>query len=208
MQTIRVSPVNPDAATISAAVRILLDGGVIAFATDTLYGLAADPRREDAVSKLFDAKGRDERVPVPLIAADLEQARAAGEFGELELRLARHFWPGPLTIVVPAKPIVSKEILAGRETVGIRVPAHEVARALCASVGSCLTATSANLSGHEAPASASDIDPRLAARIDAIVDSGPAPGGLPSTIVSASADGVQLLRAGAIAWDRVIKLLQ
>jgi L-threonylcarbamoyladenylate synthase len=181
---------------------------VIAFATDTLYGLAADPRRDDAVEKVFDAKGRGEHVPVPLIAADLDQARDAGEFGALELRLAQQFWPGALTIVVAAHGRVARRVLAGGSTVGIRVPAHEVARALCASMGSCLTATSANLAGHPAPASATEIDPVLAARIDAVLDSGPAPGGPPSTIVDVSSGQPRLVRAGAIAWDRVIKSLE
>ena len=208
MQTFTVASENPDPATIAAVVAILRSGGVVAFATDTLYGLAADPRRDDAVGRVFEAKGRDEDVPVPLIAANLEQAQQMGEFGELELRLAQHFWPGPLTIVVPAKSGIARRILAGGTTVGIRVPAHEVARALCGSMASCLTATSANRSGEPAPASAHEIDPHLASRIQAVLDSGPAPGGPPSTIVSASSDGLHLLRGGAIDWDRVLKSLQ
>ena len=193
---------------MAEAAAILQRGGVVAFATDTLYGLAADPRREDAVKKLFAAKGRDDRVPMPLVAADLDQAQQAGTFGEIELRLARQFWPGPLTIVVPARPLIATAIRGGGTTIGVRVPAHAVARALCRGMGWCLTATSANLSGEPSPASASELDRRLVSRIDAILDSGAAPGGAPSTIVAASRDGVRLLRAGAIAWNRVLESLQ
>ena len=201
----KVSPREPDPLVLERAADILHRGGILALATDTLYGLAADPCSEEAVEKLFEAKGRGERMPIPLIAADLAQAREMGEFGAIELRLAAEFWPGPLTIVVPARPGVVARVLAGGTTVGIRVPSHEVARALAARMGRCLTATSANLTGRPAPATADEIDPALLARIDAVLDSGPAPGGSPSTIVGVKSGRPELLRAGAIAWDRVIR---
>jgi L-threonylcarbamoyladenylate synthase len=203
-----VSPRSPDGATVGRAVEILRGGGVIAFATDTFYGLAADPRRDDAVDRVFDAKGRPDSMPIPLVAADLPQAGGVAEFGEVELSLARHFWPGPLTIVAPARQGLAQRVLGPGSTIAVRVPAHEVARALCASFGHCLTATSANLTGKASPSAVPDIDPALAARIDAALDSGPAPGGPPSTIVTVASGRLQLIRAGAIAWDRVIKSLQ
>ena len=208
LRVIRVSSSDPDRGGIEAAVEILRGGGVVAFATDTLYGLAADPRRDEAVRRVFEAKGRDEKVPIPLVAADLAQARQLGEFGELDLKLAREFWPGPLTIVVAATTSVSSAVLAGGTTVGIRVPAHEVARTLCRCFGSCVTASSANPSGRPAPATASNLDLDLVSRIDAVLDSGPAPGGAPSTIVTTRSGEVELLREGAIDWKRVIKSLQ
>ena len=197
-----------DPQVIARAVQILRGGGVIAFATDTLYGLGADPRNAQAIEKLFTAKGRGERMPIPLIAADVEQARETGTFGEIELRLAREFWPGPLTIVVPARSGLAARVLGGGTTVGIRVPSHDVARALCAGIGRCVTATSANVTGYPAPVSADEIDPALMTRIDAVLDSGPAPGGPPSTIVTVKSGRPELLRAGAVAWDRVIRSLQ
>jgi L-threonylcarbamoyladenylate synthase len=208
MRVIPVSATNPEPASIAAAVEVLRRGGLIAFATDTLYGLAADPRRDDAVRRVFEAKGRDETVPIPLVASDLAQAQQLGAFGELDLKLARRFWPGPLTIVVPAKSGVSRAVLAGGTTVGIRVPAHEVARALCRDFGGCVTASSANLSSRSAPATASDLHADLVSRIDAVLDSGPAPGGPPSTIVTTRSGRAELLREGAIEWERVIKSLQ
>ena len=208
MKHYTISPRNPDPAAIAEVAAIINSGGVVAFPTDTLYGLAVDPRSDAALERLFAVKGRDAGVAVPLIAADMSQAREVGTFGETELRLARAFWPGPLTIVVPASSAVSRRALGGRDTVGIRVPAHEVATALCRSSTICLTATSANRSGHPAPASVADIDPELLARIDAVLDAGPAPGGPPSTVVTIVSGRPELVRAGAIAWDRVLKSLE
>jgi L-threonylcarbamoyladenylate synthase len=205
MMTLTISPDRPDPRVIGEAVALLRDGGVLAYATDTLYGLAVDPRREDAVDRLFALKGRDERAPIPLIAADLAQAQSIGEFGERERRLAEDFWPGPLTIAVPARPGLAARVLAGGPTIAVRVPAHKVACSLARVLGSPITATSANLSGQPAPSTPSQLDPALLARIDAVLDSGPAPGGAPSTIVAAARDGFRLLRAGAIAWDRVLR---
>lgn len=205
MITLTMLPDRPDARVIAEAVALLRDGRVMAYATDTLYGLAVDPRRDDAVEKLFDAKGRDERMPIPLIAADLAQAQSIGEFSQPELRLAEAFWPGPLTIVVPARSGLAARVLAGGGTVAVRVPASHVARLLARGLGSPITATSANLSGHPAAAAASELDPALTEKIDAVLDSGRAPGGAPSTIVAATRDGFRLVRSGAIAWDRVLR---
>jgi L-threonylcarbamoyladenylate synthase len=205
MLTYTISATRPDSKVIAAAADILRVGGVVAYATDTLYGLAVDPRQDEAVARLFDVKGRQERQAIPLIAASLEQAQAVGEFSEPEVRLAREFWPGPLTIVVPARSGLSSRVLAGGLTIGIRVPAHAVARALAGELGSPITSTSANRSGGAAPASASALDSEIARRIDAVIDSGPAPGGEPSTIVTMTSGELQLLRAGAIAWDRVLR---
>ncbi len=196
--------VDPDA--LSRAVEVLRADGLVAYPTDTVYGIAADPRSELAIDRVFALKGRDPGTAVPLIASDTAQAMAAGEFGPRELRLAEAFWPGPLSIVVPAKPTVSRAVLGQRDSVALRVPAHVVARQLAAAFGFCITATSANPSGH-APAEAADRVIEMLPGVDLVLDAGPAPGGLPSTIVALDDDGPVLVRAGAIAWDRVIKLL-
>ena len=208
MKRFNVTPHDPDPAAIAEVAAIVRGGGVVAFPTDTLYGLAVDPRQDDAVERLFGVKGRDAGAAVPLIAADIDQAREAGTFGAIELRLARAFWPGPLTIVVPASRALARRVLGGGDTVGIRVPAHEVALALCRSAATCLTATSANLSGSPAPAAAAGIDAELVARLDGVLDAGPAPGGPPSTIVAVVSGRPRLVRAGAIAWDRVLESLE
>jgi L-threonylcarbamoyladenylate synthase len=142
-----VDPIAPDAQTIAAAVDVLRRGGIVAYPTDTLYGLAVDPHSDRAVDRVFAVKARDRSAAVALIAADVLQAQQAGTFGASELALARAFWPGPLTIVVPAAPSLSKRLSGDLDTVGVRVPAHAVARALAGAFGSCITATSANVSG-------------------------------------------------------------
>jgi L-threonylcarbamoyladenylate synthase len=144
---------------------------------------------------------------MPLIAADLAQAEAAGVFGPRERRLADAFWPGPLSIVVPAMAALSRLALGERETVAVRVPASHVARALAARFGFAIVATSANVSGGPPAATAPDVARTLADRIDCLLDGGAAPGGPPSTIVEIDQTGVRLHREGAIARERVLKSL-
>src|SRR5574338_109553 len=162
---------------IDCAVGVLRDGGVVAYPTDTLYGLAVDPRRDDAVEKLFAVKGRDLSAAIPLIAADQAQAERVAEFGDVERQLAAAFWPGPLSIVAPARSGLSPLVLAGRTNVAVRVPAHAIAAGLAAAFGFCVTATSANLSGEPATADPAIVTRTLAGRVDFVLDEGRAPGG-------------------------------
>lgn len=205
--TLRVDARSPDLAVIREAAQMIRDGLVIAYPTDTMYGLAVDPRNADAVQRLYALKGRPESSALTLIAADLGQAQAAGQMTATAARLASRWWPGPLTIVVPARATLAREILAGGTTVGIRVPDHDVAIALARETGFCVTATSANRSGATAASSAAAILDALP-DVDAIVDAGPSRGGAPSTIVNAANRDVMLVRAGAVAWDRVLESLQ
>ena len=208
MIRLTVDPFAPAPDAIATAVDALRDGGIVAYPTDTLYGLAVDPRRDAAVKRLFDVKERDRAAAIALIAADVSQAQEAGTFGASELALARAFWPGPLTIVVPASTQLSRWLGAELGTVGVRVPAHAVARAIASAFGWCITATSANVSGRPGAMTADEAAAALDGRIDAIVDAGPAPGGAPSTIVELVEGRPVLRRAGAIAWDRVLESLQ
>lgn len=204
---LQVDPDDPDPAVIREAAEMIREGLVVAYPTDTLYGLAVDPRNPEAVRRLFELKGRPEGSALTLIAADVAHARAAGDLTMHAERLASRWWPGPVTIVVRARPILSREALAGGATVGIRIPDHAVAIALARDVGFCVTATSANRSGAT---SASTPEAAAAALpdVDGILDGGPSSGGLPSTIVDASAVDVTLIRAGAVPWERVLKSLQ
>ncbi len=192
---------------VAAAVEVLRRGGVVAYPTDTLYGLAVDPRSQAAVDRLFDVKGRERTQAIPLIAADLEQARCAGCFGRDELRLAAAFWPGPLAIVVRAEDTLARNLAAADGTVAIRVPAHDLARALAHAFGFCLTATSANLSADPPTASPDVVADTIGDRVDILLDGGDAPGGPPSTIVGIRDGTPTLVRAGAIAWERVLESL-
>jgi L-threonylcarbamoyladenylate synthase len=207
MRRFAVSAEGPDPAAIAAAVEVLRAGGVVAFPTDTLYGLAVDPRNAEAVERLFALKARDRNVAVPLVSSDLEQAMMAGEFGPRERRVADVFWPGPLSVVVPARPVIARASRGGGRTIAIRVPAHAVARELAAAFGFCVTATSANTAGQPPAVSASAVALALP-DVDLLLDGGHAPGGAPSTLVAFDNDGPVLLRAGVVAWDRVIKSLQ
>jgi L-threonylcarbamoyladenylate synthase len=193
---------------IRRAGEILRRGGVVAYPTDTLYGLAADPRSAEAVRRLFEAKGRESSLAIPLIASTLEQALKAGEFSDAHVRLAKAFWPGPLTIVVPARSTIARDLLGGGSTVAIRVPAHPVAAALAAELGFCITSTSANRSGQVPATTAEQVAVDLGDAVDLVVDGGPSRGGPPSTIVELSEHGPRLIRAGAVPWDRVLESLQ
>jgi L-threonylcarbamoyladenylate synthase len=208
MKRLLVDPRDPDAAAIESAAEALRQGGVVAYPTDTLYALAVDPRSDAAVTRLYALKGRDTGVAIALIAADAAQAQLAGPFGPSEMKLAEAFWPGPLTILVPAAAGMSRLLSGGTGTIGVRVPAHEVARRLAAAFGSCITATSANISGEPAFTTAGDVAKVFDRRIDVLLDGGPAPGGPPSTIVQLVDGRPALLRAGAVAWDRVLESLQ
>jgi L-threonylcarbamoyladenylate synthase len=127
-----------------------------------------------------------------------------GELSPCAGRLAAHFWPGPLTLVIPAPGVLAGEVTGGMGTVAIRVPAHAVARALCDAAGVPLTATSANLSGRPPTNSPDVVAEELGARLDLLVDAGPTPGGSPSTIVDVTGAEPRLIRAGAVAWDAVL----
>jgi len=205
--TLTVDARAPDPAAIREAARMIRDGFVVAYPTDTLYGLAVDPRNAYAVQRLYALKGRAETSALTVIAADIAQARLAGALTPPAERLARDWWPGPLTIVVPADTVLAPAALAGGHTVGIRVPAHAVAVELAREAGFCITATSANRSGSTA-CSVPDAVRAALPDLDAIVDAGPARGGEPSTIVGAFDRDVTLIRQGAVPWDRVLRSLQ
>jgi len=208
MVILHVDRDTPDPAVIAKAVDVLRAGGIVAYPTDTLYGLAVDPTTDNAVDRLYAAKGRDRALAVPLIAGNLTLACDAGILDADSLRLAHAFWPGPLSIVVPAAPRMSRQLLSSDGTVAIRIPAHPVARAISTAFGSCITATSANVSG-EAPANTADDARRTVGdRIDAIIDAGSTAGGAPSTVVQITSHGPRLIRAGAIVWERVLESLE
>jgi L-threonylcarbamoyladenylate synthase len=200
-----VSAVSPDTESIGRAAALLRRGGIVAIPTDTLYGLAADPFSLVAVQRIFTIKDRAAERALPLVASSLEQVESRiGTLTPLARRLAERHWPGPLTLVVGAPDAIVAEVTGGGPTVGVRVPAHEVTRALCEACGGPLTATSANLSGQPPTSDPDVVCQTLGERIDLLVDAGISPGGLPSTIVEATGSEPRLIRAGAISWDSVL----
>ena len=191
---------RPEAALLDA-VRAIQSGGVIAMPTDTFYGLAVDPFRADAVAKIFAVKGRSAERALPLIAADADQVRdRIGSLPPLAERLASRFWPGPLTMLLVAPATLAAGVSGGTGKVGVRVPDHAVARALCAACGTPLTATSANVSGAPPSADPDEIWRTLGDGIDVLVDAEMTAGGSPSTIVDVTGSAPTLVRAGAIPW--------
>src|SRR5207247_2110980 len=142
--SLRVEPLTCEPDELAPAVAWLRAGGVVAFPTDTLYGLAVDPTSAAAVHALFDLKGRDRSAPVPLVAASVHQVQAVSAGWTLMAeRLSARFWPGPLSLVLDAAPNVPDDVHAGTRSIAIRVPSHRVAQGLCAAWGGALTATSA-----------------------------------------------------------------
>jgi len=197
-----------DPVLIVRACVILRAGGVVAFPTDTFYGLAADPRNPGAVARLFAIKGRAAGQAVPVIAADEAQAADAVHFDDRALRLSRAFWPGPLSLVLPARAVICGDVKAADGTVAVRVPAADGARSLARAFGFCITATSANYSGDEPMTSAPAVSRALGGVLDLVLDGGDTAGGAPSTLVDLREESPRLVRAGAIAWDRVLRSLE
>ena len=178
------------APAIEAAARCLGQGGLVAFPTETVYGLGADAGNGEAIARLYAAKGRPSFNPLIAHVANADAARRLGRLDVAAERLAAAFWPGPLTLVLPKRPGggVADLALAGLDSVAVRVPAHPVARALLAALKGPVVAPSANRSGHVSATSAAHVLADLRGRIDMVIDAGPCPVGVESTIVSLLGD--------------------
>ena len=194
---------SPDAKGLSQAADLLRCGGLVAFPTETVYGLGADATRDDAVARIFEAKGRPRFNPLIAHLPDLSMVERYAVLTPLAERLARAFWPGPMTLVLPLKGGLSPLVTAGLDSVAIRLPAHPVARALLEAFGGPLAAPSANPSGRISPVTARHVLDGLDGRIEAVVDGGSCAVGLESTILDARGDAPVLLRAGGLASEAV-----
>ena len=188
------------------AAQIVSAGGVIAFRTDTFYGLGADPFNVAAVSKIRELKGREENKPILLLLSEASVGdRFIADRSEAFEEVARKFWPGPLTIVGVAVANLPRGITAGTGTVGVRVPADEAVRDLVRSCGGALTATSANPSGREPARSAKEVFDYFGDRVDLIIDGGEVIATEPSTIVDVTTSPPRVIRKGAIPDDAILK---
>ena len=202
----RVLKADRDA--IAAAARCLAEGGLVAFPTETVYGLGADAGNGEAVARLYAAKGRPSFNPLIAHVADVDAARRVGVFTPAAEKLAAAFWPGPLTLVLARQAAcgVADLALAGLDTVAVRLPAHSVPSALLKEFGRPVVAPSANRSGHVSPTSVAHVLADLRGRIDLVIDAGPCEVGVELTIVSC-ADEPSLLRPGGIAREAIEGIL-
>jgi L-threonylcarbamoyladenylate synthase len=193
---------------VAAAARCLADGGLVAFPTETVYGLGADATNAAAIARLYQAKGRPSFNPLITHVRDLAAAQRIARFDAQAVALAEAFWPGPLTLVLPKTKDcpVADLATAGLETIAIRVPAHPVAREILRAFGGPVVAPSANLSGHVSPTTAAHVQSDLMGRIDLIVDGGPVAVGVESTIVGCF-DQPMLLRPGGLPRGEIERVL-
>ncbi|MDP1883137.1 MAG: L-threonylcarbamoyladenylate synthase, partial [Bradyrhizobium sp.] len=195
-------------AAVAEAGRCLGQGGLVAFPTETVYGLGADATNPAAIARLYQAKGRPAFNPLIAHVGDLQAARKIAHFGTTATTLAGAFWPGPLTLVLPrsADCAVAELAAAGLDTIAVRVPAHPVALAILRAFGGPVVAPSANLSGHVSPTTAAHVQGDLAGRIDLIVDGGPVAVGVESTIVGCF-EPPMLLRPGGLPRENIERVL-
>lgn len=195
---------HPD--SIGAALKVLNDGGIIAFPTDTVYGLAAPAFSPEGIEKLYQIKDRALTKAIPILIGELAHIPLiAPDMPAAAQTLAARFWPGALTLVIPRSPTLP-DVLSANPTVAVRMPYHAYALALIRRSGP-LAATSANLSGQANPLSAGDVLDQLGGRVDLILDGGPVDGGIPSTIVDCTGETTSILRQGAIPENQIFAAL-
>jgi L-threonylcarbamoyladenylate synthase len=197
-----IDPHCPDPGVLAGAAEALRRGELVAFPTETFYGLGAAALDAGAVRRVFEVKGRPESRPL-LVLVDSEamvEAVAAEVPAAARALMARH-WPGPLTLVLRARPSVPAEVHAGTGTVGVRLSPHPVATGLVRALGGPVTAPSANLTGEPPPSDAAAVRRVFEGKIALILDAGPTPGGLPSTVLDVTVDPPRVIRAGAVVVE-------
>jgi L-threonylcarbamoyladenylate synthase len=192
---------------IKLAVAILKKGGIVAFPTDTVYGLGADPLNEQAVDRIYKVKKRPHNLSLPLLLADKSDLlKVASVVPEIAWQLAERFLPGGLTLVLIKSPWVPRSVTAGGDTVAVRIPDHPVPIALIRGLGTPIVGTSANLSGKPSPVTAEEVREQLGDEVDFIIDCGRCPGGTESTVLDVSSEVPTLMREGAIPKVEITKL--
>lgn len=204
MNTIVIPADSPEA--IPRALEILNRGGLVAFPTDTVYGVGALVYDGKAVESIYPAKDRSVEKAIPVLIADAADMDKVGiDIPDIARRIAARFFPGPLTCIIPKQPTLPSAVSA-TSTVGVRAPDHEVARALLRAAGP-MAVTSANISGQPSPSTAEEVLAQLNGRIELIIDGGKTPGGVPSTVVDCTNDEIKILREGPISLEEIkIKL--
>jgi L-threonylcarbamoyladenylate synthase len=207
-EVLKIDPENPDKYLLTKAVQIIEKGGVIAYPTETFYGLGADGRNENAIERIFLIKGRDIKNPLSVIIGDRRDVRDLVEgIPDSALRLMETFWPGALTLVFTASRNVSSRLTAGTGKIGVRVSSHPIATALAKELRHPITATSANPSGAGECTSVHEVIKCIGDKIDAVIDGGRTPGGKGSTIIDVTIHPPAILREGAISGPLILRAL-
>lgn len=193
---------------IHQAIETLNNGGIVAFPTDTVYGLGADASSHDAILRIYEAKRRPRRLALPLLLADVSQIPSvARDIPEIAWLLAKHFLPGGLTLVLYKSPSVSSLITGGSDKIAVRVPAHPIPIALLEGLGGPITGTSANLTGRPSLLTTREVNNQLGDRVDFIID-GECPGGVVSTVIDITTDPIRILREGAISSEEISRVCE
>jgi L-threonylcarbamoyladenylate synthase len=205
-RVLKIDRDNPDLSHLQQAARLIREGEVIAFPTETFYGLGADALNPAAVEKVFRIKKRERKHPILILVGSFTQVSDLVQDVPFRAQpLMTRFWPGPLTLVFKASDRVSSVLTAGTGKIGIRIPGDPLIRQLLNMVAVPLTATSANYSGEESPTTAEQVVQTLGAELALILDAGPTPGGLPSTVVDVTTTPITVIRKGQIP-EGVLKL--
>lgn len=207
MRIVQIRGDAPDPAVLQEAAELLRSGRLVAFPTETVYGLGAHALDERAVERIYDAKGRPSRNPIIVHVASAQAARElALEWTPTAEALARAFWPGPITLVTRKRDVIPDIVTAGRDTVGLRVPAHRVALALLIEAGIPIAAPSANMSTQVSPTTAQHVVRGLGDRVDLILDGGQTPVGIESTVVDVTGTVPRILRPGMISHEAIARI--
>jgi len=206
---LKLDPNNPEQSLIDRAVKILREGGVIAYPTETFYGIGADAENEEAIEKIYMIKGRNFNKPIPVIIGKQNDViKYAKDIPETGRKLMDRFWPGALTILFEASHNVPQKLTAGTGKTGIRLSSNIIATILAKTLSRAIAATSANLSGQKECSSVDDVIDSLGNGVDAVIDGGQTPGGMGSTIVDVTIDPPTVVREGVITSSIIFDILQ
>ena len=193
------------AITIKKAAKIVEDGGVVVYPTDTVYGLGCNPFNEDALGRVFRIKG-ERTKPLPILASDVKAVERIAHTTDKALKLAEKFWPGPLTMVLPKKASLPSIVTHNLDSVATRVPNYKVALKLIRMSGGLLVGTSANKTGKKPPQTAAEAAKQIGREVDLIIDDGPTPIGASSTIIDLTQEELKILRRGPIRLEDILSL--
>lgn len=201
---LKVDAEKPDPHIVEIAARLICSGEVVAFPTETVYGMGARVNDEQAIKKIFAAKGRPADNPLSVLVDSWQQAEdLVAEVHEAVPELVHHFWPGPLTLVMKARPEIPEVVRAGLPSIGVRMPNHRVALELIKACGCALAVPSANISGHPSPTTAEHVRHDMNGRIAAILDGGPTGLGIESTVLDVTVIPFRILRPGAVSYEEL-----